>query len=288
MSLTSLTTLPAPLRAFFAHFPLKSFPAITVPRKYKLTGPTLWIRPPRTPEDVLSSDVECLKWQAYLAFRGLTGVAVRSDISPEGALDARLPNLQVPLPGDDAGYLLAPYMIPGWVDSQADGPIDALEGYMNEGAKDESHAWISLLEGNVHAALILSQPGPSPIHAILAHENKPAQAIETVLTPPPAPLFGFSSLLPAYGARVSTSAVEAQYREAISALSERLGTDNWFLGSSGPTPLDALVFAYLHTLLHSSDPLRIEVTRRVNLVAWEWRVRSVVRAAFQLPLKEQQ
>jgi metaxin len=56
----------------------------------------------------------------------------------------------------------------------------------------------------------------------------------------------------------------------------------WFLGSSHPTPLDALVFAYLHCILHTSDTIRIEVTRRVNLVAWEWRVRCLVREAFAL------
>jgi hypothetical protein len=49
---------------------------------------------------------------------------------------------------------------------------------------------------------------------------------------------------------------------------------------SDPTPLDALAFAYLHCILHSSDSIRIEVTKRVNLVAWEWRVRGIIRAAF--------
>jgi metaxin len=47
-----------------------------------------------------------------------------------------------------------------------------------------------------------------------------------------------------------------------------------------PTALDALVFAYLHTILHAQDSIRIEVTKRVNLVAWEWRVRTQVSAAF--------
>jgi hypothetical protein len=38
--------------------------------------------------------------------------------------------------------------------------------------------------------------------------------------------FSFSS-----GARVSPETIESQYRDAIGALSDRLGTDNWFLGS---------------------------------------------------------
>ena len=41
-------------------------------------------------------------------------------------------------------------MIPGWVDAQVS--IDGLDGFNDEGAKLESEAWISLLEGTVHAA----------------------------------------------------------------------------------------------------------------------------------------
>lgn len=123
-----------------------------------------------------------------------------------------------------------------------------------------------------------------------------------------------------------------RYHDAVSSLSERLGTDRWFLGSryvlllffvsvaqivahpslhpfalprthksiqtnprfsfpiishhshltinSSPTALDALAFAYLHTLLHTHDDLRIEVAKRVNLVTWERRVYEAVRGAF--------
>ena len=38
--------------------------------------------------------------------------------------------------------------------------------------------------------------------------------------------------MPPSGIRVSSSALMIQYREAIAALSERLGTDYWFLGST--------------------------------------------------------
>ena len=116
---------------------------------------------------MLSSDVECLKWQAYLALRGLSDVSVRWDVSVDGALDARLPNLHVPLktlPGasdevkasdDGEGELLPAHLIPEWVDGQV-GALDELEGYVDEAAKDESRAWVALLEGNVHAALVRS------------------------------------------------------------------------------------------------------------------------------------
>ena len=49
---------------------------------------------------------------------------------------------------------------------------------------------------------------------------------------------------------------------------------------SEPTPLDALAFAYLHCLLHAHGTIRIEVTRRVNLVAWEMRVRRQIIDKF--------
>ena len=64
-------SLPAPLRHFFSLFPLYTHPPINSPDKARpLTCPTLWIHVPWSPDaDVLSSDVECLKWQAYLALR---------------------------------------------------------------------------------------------------------------------------------------------------------------------------------------------------------------------------
>jgi metaxin len=141
--------LPKPVVKFFSQFPLYTYPPISPPNHKKFARPTLWVHPPRVAEEsTLSSDVECLKWQAYLALRGLTDIVIRCDVSNEGALDGRLPNLQI---GEE---LLAAHMIPGWVDGRV-GPIDSfLEGYKDEQAKDESRAWVSLMEGRVHAALV--------------------------------------------------------------------------------------------------------------------------------------
>ena len=49
---------------------------------------------------------------------------------------------------------------------------------------------------------------------------------------------------------------------------------------SGPTALDALLFAYLHCLLSGPDEVRLDVVRRTNLVNWERRVRVIVQTAF--------
>lgn len=53
-----------------------------------------------------------------------------------------------------------------------------------------------------------------------------------MLNPPPAPLTGFASIIPSYGTHIDRTALELRYKEAIASLSERLGTDKWFLGST--------------------------------------------------------
>jgi metaxin len=175
---SSIFSLPDPLRNFLSRFPLHTYPPISSPyHTSRVTQSTLWIHPPRSllhiaskqaqhsTEDVLSSDVECLKWQAYLALRNLSQrIAVRWDVSPDGGIDGRLPNLHVPIDPDSKGLeagikddregdLLAAHLIPEWVDGKF-GDVGPLEGYADETAKDESRAWVALLEGNVHAALV--------------------------------------------------------------------------------------------------------------------------------------
>ncbi|TFK76230.1 hypothetical protein BDN72DRAFT_830778 [Pluteus cervinus] len=279
--------LPQPLHAFFSLFPLHTYPPVPYPSKTRVTSPTLWIHPPSSSSSsasspdvgALSSDVECLKWQAYIALRGVTDIHVRWDVSPDGALGGKLPNFHV-LDDEAKPKLLPCHLIPDWVDGKVGVTEGALEGYKDEAARDESRPWVSLLEGSVHAALILVQPGPSYFQTLLFPDENTTHPLQTLLNPPPAPLTGLSSIVPASGTRISQTSIEIQYREAIAALSERLGTDKWFLGSAQPTALDALAFAYIHTILNAKDTIRIEVTRRVNLVAWEWRVRNIVRPVF--------
>ncbi|KAH9956610.1 hypothetical protein BC827DRAFT_1261765 [Russula dissimulans] len=278
-----LLAVPVPLAKLFSYFPLKTYPPST-PVKTPIVNPLLWIHPPHPSvpgnEGVLSADIECLKWQAHIALRGVRNVSVRWDISQDGALEGRLPNLQIPSERL-GGELLAAQDIPTWIDENF-GTLDDLEGYKDTESRDESHAWIALLEGDVHAALALAQPPPSFFYQTLLQlpPSTTQRPIETILTTPPAPLSGFSSLLTPYGARLSPNAIVARYRDAIAALSERLGQQEWFLGSPGPTALDAAAFAYLHVLLHAEDDLRIEVARRANLIHWERRIHERVCAVF--------
>ena len=159
--------MPSFVRTLYSHFPLCYNPSIPPPSTtHSSTTPVLWIIPPQpSTSKVLSTDVECLKWQAYVALRGITDLRVRWDVDPTGGVDGRLPSLWLP-PRErhedlqettsSRGEVLSARMIPGWADEiQGEHPWSSeLEGYIDEQARDESRAWVSLLEGAVHAALV--------------------------------------------------------------------------------------------------------------------------------------
>ena len=75
------------------------------------------------------------------------------------------------------------------------------------------------------------QPKDLTLRTILAPYSTNHRPVETMLNPPPAPLTGLASLIPPYGVHLDRNALELQYKDAIASLSERLGTDKWFLGS---------------------------------------------------------
>lgn len=58
--------------------------------------------------------------------------------------------------------------------------------------------------------------------------------------------------------------------DALSALSELLGKDEWFFGQPQPSMLDASIFAYTHLILDGlrwcKNELAIQVLRHQNLV----------------------
>lgn len=151
-SMSSTFKVPSFFVYFYSRFPLVSYPPIAPLNKKSYSVPTLWILPPRQ-NNLLSADVECLKWQAYLALRGLTDIKIRWDIAPEGSISGSLPNLHIP---SDKEELLAAHAIPAWVDAKlgVDSSADPLEGYVDQAARVESRAWVSLLEGIVHATLV--------------------------------------------------------------------------------------------------------------------------------------
>lgn len=113
------------------------------------TQPTLWIASPNAKSSSLSSDIECLKWQTYLSLRKVPNVALRWDVQPDGGVNGVLPSLHLP-----SGDLLGVPRIPAWADSVLSVSLDDLEGYRTSELRDESRAWITLFEGDVHAALV--------------------------------------------------------------------------------------------------------------------------------------
>lgn len=213
------------MRMLARTFPLLERPPVPLPSKpHASDTPTLWIAKSKD-EGILSADTECLKWQAYLALSQKAPIAIRTDISPSGALENKLPNLFLPT----TSTLLPAHHIPSFVEDTR--PFD---GYASKAEQTESLAWISLLEGTVHAALLLSQKAnESYLRKLLGLGTGGKETpVEALLTPSPAPLTGFASLLPAnMGTKINIEAVIAQYREAIASLSDRLDTDKWFLGS---------------------------------------------------------
>ena len=252
--------MPAFLQRFYAMFPLHiyeqeptlpaslfSSPASPDPSEaegYQVediaTNATLFIHPPAKPEEtLLSSDIECVKWQAYLALRAIPGgVKVRWDLASEGAVDGRLPNLFLPVPKrlarkDMKGELLESRRIPSWVDGEigkatgGDEGDEALEGYKDDAARDESRAWVALLEGDIHAALKATTPLPSILTRITSFQTS------SILEKPilSKTFTGVSSMVPPFGSTVVLEPLVGRYKDAIEALSERLTTDRWFLGS---------------------------------------------------------
>ncbi|PVG02645.1 hypothetical protein CPB86DRAFT_724876 [Serendipita vermifera] len=262
-------------------------------------NPILFIHPPLDSEhSLLSSDVECVKWQAFLALRGIPGgIKVQWDLPREGALEARLPNLYLPPPNRllrkekqgqlgktvIKGELLESRRIPSWVDgeiskfSKGEDDDKNLKGYQDEEARDESKAWTTLLEGDVHAALRAFEEAPSIIKRITSFPQ-PEAAERPLLS---VTFTGLSSVIAPWGSKIVKEPILERYREGIAALSVRLKNDKWFLGSRKPTALDAMAFACISTgIQHRCPEINQEVTKWANLVAWEQRVRKVVEEAL--------
>lgn len=318
--------MPRILQDFYALFPLHTYsqtPSLSSSRfplgehqvGHQKSTPTLFVHAPVDPSSsLLSSDVECVKWQAYLALRGVRGgIKIRWDLATEGALEGKLPNLYLS-PGSDLvekekrgglgkatlkGELLESRRIPSWVDGEVGrsiGPEDddpILEGYKDEESRDESRAWVTLLESDVHAAMKAIVPPPSLVSHLTSFPppHVPEQPILSRT------ITGLSSMITPFGSVVIIEPILERYREAMEALSSRLKTDKWFLGSRydfrthqstesnsttrSPTALDAVAFAYIHAALKSPYPeIREEANKWVNLVAWEQKVRNLVLNAM--------
>ncbi|KAF8682595.1 Glutathione S-transferase, C-terminal domain [Rhizoctonia solani] len=268
----------------------------------------------------LSADPESLRWQAYIALHKVNNV----HISWAVGLESGVPKLVLPagsrkplgvdidslneslgeesseaneradinektqetVEAEAVREVIDPGRIPAWVDEVQGRGIDALEGFIDAATRDESRAWVALLEGVVRSALLLATP-PPPFLESLLRPKPTGVTIQSTLSPPPPPLVGLSTPLPLPQTlpRVSSKSLKIEFKEAMHALDGRLGSDEWFLGSREPTGVDALLFAYLHCLLDTNDEIRREVTQRPNLASWHHRVKRLVEDRL-LPLQQ--
>jgi hypothetical protein len=76
---------------------------------------------------------------------------------------------------------------------------------------------------------VLSKPPPTLRDTLRG--RAPLDNVASLLHPPPAPLSGTNNLLPPTGVNIPVPSVNLRFREAVNALSERLASDKWFLGS---------------------------------------------------------
>ncbi len=76
-------------------------------------------------------------------------VRVRWDVTPDGSVDGRLPSLQTV-----ERTVLGARMIPGWVDDELQTEDDALKATGTLPRRTRARAWVALLEGTVHTALV--------------------------------------------------------------------------------------------------------------------------------------
>jgi metaxin len=153
-------SIPAPVRNFFSNFPLQTYPAIERSGDNLPTETTLWILPPLDPgTSVLSNDVECLKWQAYIALKQWNtnesdrkSVKVSWDVSPAAGVDGVLPTLCIRRHKPKSGQLEWNFLGPKGIAEWIDGPVELKE--KDTQFNDEMEAWVQLLEGDVHDALV--------------------------------------------------------------------------------------------------------------------------------------
>ncbi|CAD6575366.1 MAG: hypothetical protein ASARMPRED_007202 [Alectoria sarmentosa] len=256
-------TTPQPIRRLFDKFPLRTYPVNELPQRSPQNRDrhTLWIFTTNAGAQLgaPSFNPGCLKWQAYMIFKGIDFVTISSNnhASPTGALPFLIPASSSKLLGE-AALPVPSNRIERWIrekgKSQHAGTstLTKQKSAISESLDMRYEAYMSLLNYRVRNAylysLYLSPPNfssivlplyinPSTSNTLirLALSQQLRSAAETELLKQ-SPIID----------------VEAIYRDcdkALEALSELLGDDEFFFGKGTPELFDASVFAYTHVLL---------------------------------------
>lgn len=297
-------TTPQPIRRLFDKFPLRIYPVNELPQRSPRNRDrhALWLFTTNQGAQLgaPSFNPGCLKWQAYMIFKGIDFVTISSNnhASPSGALPFLLPSSSSKSLGE-AALPVPSNRIERWISEKdarkktGDRPSDGRKPQRAEtialgkqrSASSESldlryEAYLSLLNYRIRNAylhsLYLSPPNfasivlplyinPSTSNTLarlaLSHQLRAAAETE---------LLKHSPIID----------VEAVYRDcykAFEALSELLGEDECFFGEETPGLFDASVFAYTHVFLNQEldwkdTRLRKGLEQYANLVEHQKRI----------------
>lgn len=243
--------VPAPVKKFFATFPLQTYPAIQ-PRTTKSTTtiPTLYAYGPGWLDGWASFDIECLKWQAFLRF-ATVDFDVKYCNEPTASPSGQLPFLLIP--STDSSAKVGPKCLAGPdISKYAQEHGDDASLLENSDIAD-SKAFIALAETQLHSAVIfhlwadqenfqriVEKYGAIHIHneylrRVVMEERRRAVLEKTFVR----------------NGTLNREQVYAGAKEALAALKSQLESSDtdYFFSSSKPTVLDAIVFAYVQTII---------------------------------------
>ncbi|TPX59979.1 orotate phosphoribosyltransferase [Spizellomyces sp. 'palustris'] len=253
-----------PLRKFKNLFPLVRLPPVYTPPPVPAEPartPILFIFP-RKKQHITSLDVECVKYQAFLAFSNYNHVTQEChepEMSPSG---------QLPFLVTSDGRLLTGRQIV----EEVKATVGDLESRLTNAEKQDVKAFTFLAEAKLDFALLFSMwydrhirdeftfpmyesLYPWPLNKVISRTIR-AQKTDWMLS---------------RRAVLKKDEILDDARKALTALSTQLGTQLYFFGSKASF-LDAVVFAYLHIILSllvtpsGEVALRQAVLKHENLV----------------------
>ncbi|KAI8340744.1 hypothetical protein BC941DRAFT_418078 [Chlamydoabsidia padenii] len=228
-------------------FPLKTYPAVNQPER--IQNDTLYIYGPGPRDTPTSSfDVECLQVQTYFKFCN-----IKVDICNSNEPDAS-PSNQLPYLATVVGKVLTGTDITQWVK-------DNNKATSLGDKQDEATAFISMIKSKLHSALLFSiwlEPLnynqhtfklyynhiPTPINSIMGNRKKD-QVVEQLL---------------ADRDILSREEIYTEAAQVLEALSVKLGDHTYFFDKSEPTWMDAVVFSYIHVIVHIPAIKKPDVT----------------------------
>ncbi|KND04857.1 orotate phosphoribosyltransferase [Spizellomyces punctatus DAOM BR117] len=269
-----------PLRKFKNLFPLVRLPPVYTPPPVPADPartPILFIFP-RKKQHITSLDVECVKYQAFLAFSNYNHVTQEChepEMSPSG---------QLPFLVTSDGRLLTGRQIV----EEVKATVGDLESRLTDAEKNDVKAFTFLAEAKLDFALLFTMwyDGhirdeftfpmyeslyPWPLNKVISRTIR-AQKTDWMLS---------------RRAVLKKDEILDDARKALTALSTQLGNQLYFFGSKASF-LDAVVFAYLHIILSllvtssGEVALRQAVLKHENLVQAEGRSLESLRLGHPL------